>query len=157
MGKKRNSDRKDIYILRIRERFRLLLTLKDKPNHIAASFSVGVFIGMSPLLGVHTVLGLIVASLFKLNRLVTIIGVYITNPWTIVPIYTFGTWIGMKLLGVRGIITKIEWTSLSCSNFLEELRELFVPFIAGTFFLGIVSSVIAYIFTYWLLKRAKSE
>jgi uncharacterized protein (DUF2062 family) len=53
---------------------------------------MGVFIGMSPLLGIHTVLGLFAASVLRLNRLITLVGVYVTNPWTIVPIYSFGTW-----------------------------------------------------------------
>ena len=67
---------------------------------IALAFSVGIFVGMSPLFGIHTILGLILAWIFSLNKFVTIVGVYITNPWTIVPIYTFATWFGGKLLGL---------------------------------------------------------
>jgi uncharacterized protein (DUF2062 family) len=127
--------------------------LKEDPHNVAASFGVGVFIGMSPLLGIHTVLGLLVASLFKLNRLVTIVGVYITNPWTIIPIYTFGTWVGMKLLRVEGLVTNIDWSDLSMSNVAGELKELLMPFIAGTFFIGAISSVVSYFFILYLLKR----
>ncbi len=92
-----------------------------------------------------------------MNRLVTIVGVYITNPWTIVPIYTFGTWIGMKLLGVKGIITNIEWSALSFTNVFGEMKELLLPFVFGTFVLGAVSAVMAYVFMYWLLARKRSE
>ncbi len=151
------SDREGILIFNLREKFQFILTLKENPHNVAVSFSVGVFIGMSPLLGIHTVLGLLVASLFKLNRLVTIVGVYITNPWTIIPIYTFGTWMGMKLLGVEGIVTNIRWSSLSMSTVAGELKELLMPFIAGTFFIGAVSSIIGYFLILVLLKRNRNE
>ncbi len=114
---------------------------------------MGVFIGMSPLLGLHTVLGLIVSSVFRLNRVVTIIGVYITNPWTIIPIYTFSTWAGMKLLGVSGIVTNIQWEYISIANVVLQLKELLIPFIVGTFFIGTISCILGYLAIYFLLRK----
>ncbi len=111
---------------------------------------------MSPLLGIHTLLGLLVASLLKLNRLVTIVGVYVTNPWTIIPIYTFGTWVGMKLLGVDGIVSNINWSNLSMNNVAGELKELLMPFITGTFFIGAISSVASYFLILYILKRKQN-
>ncbi len=93
------------------------------------SFSTGVFIGMSPFLGIHTILGVIVAWLFRLNTFAIITGVYITNPWTIVPIYTFSTWVGVQCLGLQQIIPKIDWSTITFSKFLNELTPLLMPFI----------------------------
>ena len=134
---------------------RLVLSLRENPRHVATSFGVGVFIGMSPLLGIHTLLGLVVSSLFRLNRFVTIVGVYITNPWTIVPIYTFGTWAGVKLVGSDVTLHSISWSSLTFSTVTEELGELFVPFVVGTFFIGTISAVLGYIIIYILLKKRR--
>jgi uncharacterized protein (DUF2062 family) len=145
------------HIFRLREKLQVILALKENPHNVAASFGIGVFIGMSPLLGLHTILGLLVASVLKLNRLVTIVGVYVTNPWTIIPIYTFGTWIGMKLLGVDGIVTNINWSDLSIHNVVSELEELLMPFIAGTLFIGAVSSIIGYFLIMYLFKRQRHE
>jgi hypothetical protein len=35
----------------------------------------------------------------------------------------------------------------------DELKELLMPFIAGTFFIGAISSVVSYFFILYLLKR----
>lgn len=137
----------------IKEKFRALLTIKDRPHHVALSFSIGVFIGISPLFGLHTVLGLLFSYIFRLNKFVTIMGVYITNPWTVIPIYTLGTWSGMKLLGVEGIIGDINWKALSLSNVVTELKILLWPFVLGSFFIGAVSAVASYLLIYVLLKR----
>jgi uncharacterized protein (DUF2062 family) len=80
-------------------------------------------------------------------------GVYITNPWTVIPIYTLGTWSGMKLLGVEGIIGDINWKALSLSNVVTELKILLWPFVLGSFFIGAVSAVVSYLLIYVLLKR----
>lgn len=137
----------------IREKLRVLLAVKDRPHHVAISFSVGIFIGISPLLGLHTVLGILVSYLFKLNKFVTILGVYITNPWTIIPIYTLGTWAGMKILGIEGVLGDIPWRSLTFSNVLAELKILFWPFVVGCFVLGTVSALVSYILIFFTVKR----
>jgi uncharacterized protein len=115
---------------------------------MAMAFAVGVFIGMSPLLGIHTVLGLFAAWLFRLNRLITLVGVYVTNPWTIVPIYSLGTWIGAKIVGMHKIIPVIDWTQITLLGFLKEFRFLILPFVVGSTALGFVSAVVSYFLIY---------
>lgn len=141
----------------IKEKIKIILSLRDRPHHIAISFGIGVFIGMTPLLGIHTILGLAVSSIFRLNRLVTLMGVFITNPWTIVPIYTFGTWIGIKLLGNNESIGAIEWKSLNLLTIVSDLKELLPPFVAGTFFIGALSSLVSYTSILLLLKIKKVQ
>jgi uncharacterized protein len=120
---------------------------------MAVAFAVGIFLGMSPLLGLHTVLGLAAAWIFKLNRLITLVGVYVTNPWTIVPIYTFATFCGAKVLGMENIIPDIDWADISFFGLLSEFRSLLIPFIVGTTLLGLVSAAIGYLVIY---RTAKS-
>ena len=120
---------------------------------MAMAFAIGVFIGMSPLLGIHTILGLLVAWLFRLNRLITLVGVYITNPWTIVPIYSFGTWIGARIMGMHKIIPVIDWTQITLLGFLKEFRPLLLPFLIGNTMIGIVSAVLSYILIYKAAKK----
>lgn len=108
---------------------------------------------MSPLLGIHTILGLIVATLFRLNKFVTIVGVYITNPWTIVPIYTFSTYVGAKLLGIEKIMPNIDWHNLSLTKIVSELSDLLIPFLIGTTFIAILSGLLSYIIIYHAIKK----
>jgi hypothetical protein len=108
---------------------------------------------MSPLLGIHTVLGLLAAWALRLNRVITLVGVFVTNPWTIVPIYSFGTWIGAKIMGMHKVIPVIDWTEITFLGFLKEFRPLLLPFIIGSTVLGIVSAIVSYLVIYNSVRR----
>ena len=141
----------------LRDKLSAIFSVKDSPKKIAISFAVGVFIGMSPILGLHTVLGIAAAWIFKLNKFVTIVGVYITNPWTIVPIYTFATWFGAKLLGIKKIIPVINWNDISPNYLLNEMKHLLLPFVFGTTLLGLLSAITGYIIIYQAVMRSRQE
>jgi hypothetical protein len=141
--------------LALREKLREVLRVKEPPRKVALSFAVGVFIGMSPLLGLHTILGFAVAPVLRLNTFVTIIGVYITNPWTIVPIYTFATWFGAQVLGIERVIPRIDWNDISLSRLSGEMSHLLAPFVLGTTLLGVFSAVAGYVIVYQVLRRRR--
>jgi uncharacterized protein len=143
--------------LALKDKIRLLFEIKDTPHRISLAFALGVFIGMSPLFGIHTVLGILLASAFGLNRLATIVGVYITNPWTIVPIYTFSTWVGAKCLGINNILPDINWKHISLIALLHDVSPLLMPFLVGTLLTGTISSLVSYIIIFRIAKRAHHE
>ncbi len=134
-------------------RLRQVLAVKEPPRRIAAAFAVGVFIGMSPFLGIHTLLGLALAWQLKLNKFVTLIGVYVTNPWTIVPIYSFGTWVGVKVMGIDNIIPVVDWSHITFLGVIDNFRPLLVPFIVGSLLVGSVAAVISYMTVYGMVKK----
>src|SRR5216117_1060007 len=68
-----------------------LLHIADTPERTAAAFALGVFFGFSPFLGLHTILGIVFAFLFNLNRVAVLLGVYSNLPWIIGPYYAFVT------------------------------------------------------------------
>lgn len=111
---------------------------------------------MSPLLGLHTVLGILVAYAFRLNKFVSLVGVYVTNPWTIVPIYTFGIWIGAKLLAVDHILPHIDWAHLSMKELLHTLGPLLMPYLVGTTVLGLISALLGYLVVYRMVKKNRA-
>lgn len=150
-------EERGISTLGLRDKLREVVRTKDSPRKIATSFAVGVFIGMSPLLGLHTALGLAVAWGFRLNKIVTIIGVYVTNPWTIVPLYTFATWVGARLLGINGIIPRINWEEISLSYLLSGMKNLLLPFVFGSTLMALVSSVIGYLIIYQAVVRMRQR
>ncbi|HUO77226.1 MAG TPA: DUF2062 domain-containing protein [Thermodesulfovibrionales bacterium] len=137
----------------LRDKIRLLFEVKDTPHRISMAFALGIFIGISPLFGIHTILGISLAHLFRLNRFVTIIAVYVTNPWTIIPIYTFCTWVGAKCLGIKQILPDIDWGHITFSMLLKDLGPLLMPFLLGTVLIGLLASVASYVIIYRLLKR----
>jgi hypothetical protein len=77
-----------------------LLHTHDTPQRTAAAYAVGVFFGFSPFLGLHTVLALVVAFAFNLNRVAILLGVYSNLPWVLPAYYSLATMLGATLLGV---------------------------------------------------------
>ena len=75
-----------------------LLHTHDTPERTAAAYAVGVFFGFSPFLGLHTILGLVVAFAFNLNRVAVLLGVYSNLPWILPAYYTLATTLGAALL-----------------------------------------------------------
>lgn len=85
---------------RARAWLELLLHTHDTPDRTAAAFALGVLIGFSPLLGLHTILAVLLAFAFRLNRVAVLLGVYANLPWFMVPYYTLATWLGALLLRI---------------------------------------------------------
>ena len=88
-----------------------LLHTHDTPERTAVAYAVGVFFGFSPLLGLHTVLGLIVAFLFNLNRVAVLLGIYSNLPWILPAYYTLATMAGAAILRVNvppGVIKELR-------------------------------------------------
>lgn len=135
------------------DRIKILFTIKDSPRRLALSFSTGLFIGMSPLLGLHTILSIVVASVFRLNKLVTLMGTYVTNPWSLIPIYAFCTWIGVKLTGGSESLGDINFHDITVFNILHALKGLFWPFVIGTTTTGLVCAFFSYWTILYLIKR----
>ena len=77
-----------------------LLHTHDTPQRTAAAYAIGVFFGFSPFLGLHTVLGLVVAFAFSLNRVAVLLGIYSNLPWILPAYYSLATLLGATLLRV---------------------------------------------------------
>ncbi len=148
---------RDINILALKDKIKHIIMTNDSPKKIALSFGIGVFIGMSPLLGLHTIMGIATAWIFNLNKFVTIAGVYVTNPWTVMPIYAFATWFGAKLLDIQEIIPDINWNEASFYQIIYEMKSLLLPFFIGTTMVGMISGLAGYIIIYISMSRHKNK
>ena len=80
---------------RLATRLRDLLRLEDSPRQLAAALAVGVFISCTPFWGLQTLLSIVVASLFRLNRAVTITGTWLNLPWFAPLVYGAAIKIGL--------------------------------------------------------------
>jgi len=151
------SRQRDISTLALKDKIKQVIQINDSPHKVALSFGVGVFIGMSPFFGIHTILGIAGAWIFNLNKFATIVGVYITNPLTIVPIYTFCTWVGAEILGIKQLIPDINWNEMSFYRLIHEMKPILMPFFFGTAFVGLISGVLSYIIIYTAMNRNRKR
>ena len=59
----------------------------EDPRYVALGFGIGVFVGLTPTLGIHTPLSLGLTLLFRASPIAALVGNWICNPITVVPIY----------------------------------------------------------------------
>jgi uncharacterized protein (DUF2062 family) len=131
-----------------------LLHVDDTPERTAAAFAFGVFFGFSPLLGFHTILGIVFAFLLNLNRVAVLLGVYSNLPWIIAPYYAFVTMAGAKITGRRpppGFrlqVSALFELSLLHGEFWRRLitilKPLLLPYAVGSLFGAVILAAVAY-------------
>jgi uncharacterized protein (DUF2062 family) len=131
-----------------------LLHIHDTPERTAAAFALGVFLGFSPFLGFHTLLGVLLAFLFNLNRVAVLVGVYSNLPWIIAGYYAGTTMIAAAILdtrlppGFRERLGEMFQSSALHGEFWRQLGELlwplFWPYMVGSLIGAAVLAGIAY-------------
>ncbi|MGE3958759.1 MAG: DUF2062 domain-containing protein [Vicinamibacterales bacterium] len=78
-----------------------LLHVHDTPERTAGAYALGVFLGFSPFLGLHTIVAVALAFVLRLNRVAVLLGVYSNLPWILAPYYAFTTMAGAAILRVE--------------------------------------------------------
>lgn len=131
-----------------------LLHVADTPERTAAAFAMGVFFGFSPFLGFHTLLAIIVAFLFNLNRVAALLGVYSNLPWIIAPYYAIVTMIGAKIIGheppeaFKAQLAGLFELSVFHDEFWRQLviilKPLLWPYTVGALLGAILMAAVAY-------------
>jgi uncharacterized protein (DUF2062 family) len=91
------SGRRLKYLLR---RFlRMLGKSTGSAHQIALGIGIGFFIAWLPIVGIQMVVAVIVCHFAKANKIVPIFPIWLTNPVTIIPVYSFNYWVGWKIVG----------------------------------------------------------
>jgi uncharacterized protein (DUF2062 family)/2-polyprenyl-3-methyl-5-hydroxy-6-metoxy-1,4-benzoquinol methylase len=90
-----------------------LRTEHRTPGKVGSGVGVGVFVGCSPVWGTHLPLSVLLATIFRLNRVIVYAAAYVCNPLTAVPIVfaeiqlghhlLHGEWIAVTLAEVRSL------------------------------------------------------
>jgi len=141
----------------LRQTLLVLFHVHDSPHRTALAFGIGVFIAFFPILGIHTLMALGVAFAFRLSRAVTLLGAYVNNPWTIVPLYTAGTVVGSWLLGTplqgRPFATWGGGHGALVHALIDAVYPYLWPYVIGNSVLGVVGGVSAYLAVRFALER----
>jgi uncharacterized protein len=137
---------------RMRQWLDQLLHTHDTPERTAAAFALGVFLGFSPVLGLHTVLGLVLAFALSLNRVAVLLGIYSNLPWILPAYYTVATGIGAAILRVpikprllkelTAALADGSWTDFR--RLAHALTPLAWAYVLGSTLCAIVLGFVAY-------------
>jgi uncharacterized protein (DUF2062 family) len=86
---------------RLRTRFDEVVGVHEQPERLAAAWALGLTIGCSPLMGLHTVLALLLAFIFRLNKVDVFLGTLAINPWTLPVYFPAAVFVGKRITGVH--------------------------------------------------------
>lgn len=154
-------------LLRLRPVLRWVLKLQSSPRAIAGGLGVGMFIAFTPTVGIQIILAIIAATLCNVNRPAAIAPVWITNPVTVAPVYTFNYWLG-TFFWPGPPLSEVETLFVNLGAALANLSfwdmkdaalamlqigmEILIPLCIGSVVVGIVLGIITYILSLKLLS-----
>ncbi len=149
--------------MKLFDRLHALLHLDDPPWRIATALALGVFISCTPLYGVQTVLALLLAALFRLNKAVTVVGAWLNLPWFAPFVYGAGLKIGARVLGeVRDreaeslAILFGQPLRVSLSDLVAVLPDVSLALVIGTTLVGLVAAGVTYLVALGVIRRRRA-
>ncbi len=125
--------------------------LQGNPQKLAWGMALGVFIGMTPTIPFHTVMALTMAPLLRVSPVTAYLGIWVSNPITIVPHYLLCYEIGC-LVFLRGECLHLPKT-FDIHSMLHLIWQGGLTLQLGGLILALPSAVIAYFLTLWGIKR----
>ena len=140
--------------IKLKNLVKKFLHIEDTPERTALAYSMGIFLGFSPFLGFHTLAGVAIAFLFRLNRVAILLGVWTNTPWWIIPYYVLATWLGTQVMRFRinttvlkeifqlgtdkGFISSVFWSRVASQ------WGLLPSFLVGSLILATLFALAAY-------------
>ena len=137
-----------------------VLSLNDTPHRIALGVACGLFVTMTPTIGLQMVLTVLLASLLRANRFVGVPFVWITNPLTLVPLYGPSYLLGNWVLGShyswhhfmacmsQAVRFSGDWWETTRAWWLAAMG-IFWPLWIGSLIVALIVGALAYVLTLW--------
>ncbi|MFQ5494647.1 MAG: DUF2062 domain-containing protein [Phycisphaerae bacterium] len=134
-----------------------VLHTNDTPHKIALGAGLATLVAFLPLVGAQTVIAVGLAALFRANKAICIPIVWITNPFTIAPVYgaclVFGRFVmgsssGADPAVVISVLEQQPGGPLSISywlGMLHQLADIGLELTVGCAIVGVVGGLAAYV------------
>ena len=147
---------KNVFIFRV-------LHVDDTPHRIALGVAVGMFVAWTPTIGFQMVLTVLLATLLRANKLVGVPFAWISNPFTLVPIYYPNYRLGRWLLGHKDVpptfldnipvpVQTDSWVHYwiyQVQTWWSRTWDVFMPLWLGSVVVGLVLGIA----TYFVIRR----
>lgn len=145
--------------------------LNGDPHYVALGMAIGVFISITPTIPFHTILAISLALIFRASKAAAVLGVWVSNPFTVVFLYIAcyqaGHFIwdtpGNEMESIRLLIehleqdmeftTKIDYLL----DFVRTKMKTFMIMNLGGVILGIPAGLASYFVTRQFVSRIRKE
>ncbi len=158
----------------LRKILRRIVFSQSSANSVAWGVALGLFIGLTPTVGFQMIIAALLATLLGANRLASVLSVWVSNPFTLAPIYYFNFRVGASFLPVERAAEVREHFALvaervaeiSVTDFpatmgaaLGEMGRLGFDIIAalivGSIVVGAVAVAVSYPVTLWTVNLVR--
>ncbi len=133
-----------------------LVRLRDSHHAIALGLAVGVFASITPFVGFHLILALVIAFCLRANLLGAAIGTAAGNPLTFPFFWSLTYFLGCWILGLEPNLTPAP-VLLDSSLLASHFWPIFVPMVAGSLPLGLMLASGVYGGALWGLEFYKKR
>jgi uncharacterized protein (DUF2062 family) len=130
-----------------------LWTEHSSPRRLGAAVAVGIFVGCTPLYGLQTMLGLLLALLLRLNKPAVVLGTQISIP-PLAPLLAAAS-IQLGALLLAGTPLHIEGSLLTWQRLPLLLGSFGACWALGGALLGAALGAVGYFVTVHLVRRQR--
>jgi uncharacterized protein (DUF2062 family) len=164
MANRNNSQDSDIprasrpLLRTLKRTYYRFLRLRGAPEQISLGIALGVFIGMTPFLGFHTVIAVMLAAVFKWSKIAAGVGVFITNPFTAPFIYPLTYKLGAKVAGFSKLnhFPKL-FEPGGVIGLMKNSPMILVDLVVGGVIIGIPLAIISYYAALYVVSSARKR
>jgi uncharacterized protein (DUF2062 family) len=145
---------------RIHELIRHLLKEHNDPAKMGQAVALGLFVGVLPFYGLHLVICVALAWVFKLNKATVYLAANISNPLfapvlvavgiALGELVRFGRWQGVDLEGARGFLDTLKLLG-------GQVPDMFLSCLIGSAVLGAALAAVFGPVTYLWARRRKAR
>ena len=144
-----------------------IVQTKDCPHRMARGVAVGMLVGWTPTVGIQMAIAAICAWIVRGNKLAAIGMVWISNPYTMIPIYWFNYEIGYFLVGGARMdkdrfiniffpAEPMSWWQRTVHAW-DQLLLIMGPIFVGSIVVGIPLAMLCYVLTLRAVFRYRAR
>ncbi len=137
----------------LRKAYERFVKIRGNPREVALGFALGVFVGISPTMGLQTAIAIFFAALFKWNKISAAVGVWISNPLTAPILYSITYFAGARILGMDMHLHQPDIGVTTFFLIIEKAPEIFWAMTVGGAVLGLPVAVAAYTFAFSAVSK----
>jgi len=149
---------KDSLFAIIRKVYERFIRIRGNPREVALGFALGVFVGMTPTMGVQTPIAIFFAALCGWSKLSAAVGVWVSNPLTAPVIYGVTYITGAKMMHLAPVFNlplSPSWSTLKAM--LLKAPQALGAMTVGGIVIGLPLAVLAYYLAYGAVEKYQKD